>query len=176
LINQWGGKTSRMFYALRQNQTISYRELVMQNPNLNYYKEGIMLSRANNFDAVNSFLRVDGIGPSFMAKHAQFWSAFNMAILDMKIAFDLGFLTPAQLLANYSYEEFMNHMIGITGANNLNSVVHTERAMFAFHSNYFDNGNTRFKSNITDFTNLRYAIYLAELFNIAVPQYLRDRL
>lgn len=41
LINQWGGKTSRMFYALRNNQNVSSRQLIMEEPNLSYYKEGI---------------------------------------------------------------------------------------------------------------------------------------
>ena len=176
LINQWGGKTSRMFYAIRQNQTISYRELVMQNPNLNYYKEGIMLSRANNFDAVNSFLRVDGIGPSFMGKHAAFWSSFNMVIIDNKISGTLGFKNPNRLLSNHNYEEFMNLINNIKTENNLNNPVHVERGIFSFHNNYFDNENTRFKSNINDFTDLEYAIYIAERLDISVPQYLRDRL
>lgn len=176
LINQWGGKTSRMFYAIRKNQTISSRELIMENPNLNYYKEGIKLSRANNYNAVDSFKNVNGIGASFMGKHAAFWSAFNMVIIDNKIAGTLGFKNPNRLLANNSYEDFMNLINNIKTENNLNNPVHVERGIFSFHNNYFDNENTKFKSGITDFTDLKYAIYIAERLDIAIPQYLRDNL
>ena len=176
LINQWGGKTSRMFYALRNNQNVSSRQLIMEEPNLSYYKEGINLAKANDYNAVDSFKNINGIGPSFMGKHATFWSGFNMVIIDNKIAGTLGYKNPNRLLSIYNYAEFMNHIKIIKINYDLQNPVYVERGIFSFHKNYFDNENTRFKFNIIDFTDLKYAIYIAERLKITVPQYLRDKL
>lgn len=176
LINQWGGKTSRMFYTIRRNQTASSREQIMNEPNLSYYKEGVRLSKDNNFNAVNSFIKVNGIGASFMGKHATFWSNFNMVIIDNKIAGVLGFNNPNLLLAQNNYNEFMSHINNIKISNKLETPVNVERSLFSFHNNYFDNNNTRFKNNIIDFTDLNYAIYIAEKLNIPVPLELKNRI
>ena len=174
LINQWGGKTSRMFYAIKNNQNVSSRQLIMEEQNLSYYKEGINLARANNYDAVDYFKKVNGIGASFMGKHAAFWSGFNMVIIDNKIAGTLGYKNPNSLLSIYNYTEFMNHINSIKINNDLQNPVYVERGIFSFHSNYFDNENTRFKSDITDFTDLNYAIDIADRLNIEVPKYIWD--
>ena len=174
LINQWGGKTSRMFYTKRKNQTMTSRELIMVNPNLDLYKKGIFLSKKHDYNAVDSFKMVNGIGASFMGKHASFWSSFNMVIIDNKIAGTLGFINPNKLLKNNTYEEFMNFINHIKNQNNIDSPVHVERSLFSFHNNYFDNENTKFKSKISDFTDLEYAIHIAEILNINVPPEIRD--
>lgn len=176
LINQWGGKTSRMFYAKRKNQTKSSRELIMENPNLDFYKNGIEMSKKVNFSAVDFFKLVNGIGASFMGKHATFWSSFNMVIIDNKIAGTLGFLSPNRLLVSNSYEEFMNLINSIKIEKKLDNPVQVERAIFSFHSNYFDNENKKFKSKISDFTDLEYALHIAEILKIEVPESFRGML
>jgi hypothetical protein len=183
LINQWGGSESRYFYiaktkTLENGQKLIRipRELIEYPENLAIYKRGISLASENNPSSVNYFLKIFGIGASYIGKHAYFWSNYNLPIIDAKIAGVLGYNSSEVLLRNYTYNMIINHMQNIQIQNKLDELFKVEKGMFAFHRNYFDNGNTKFKSNITDFTNLRYAIYLAELFNIAVPQYLRDEL
>lgn len=154
-----------MFYVQGKGNK-SPRELIMSDPNLQHYKDGIELAKGNDYRAVNEFLKVYGIGHSFMGKHAQFWSNFSMVILDQKIAGTLGYKTPQLLISLNTYNEFMNHINIIRDNNELNNSVEVERALFAFHSNYFDNSNTRFRNGITDYTDQEYANCIAQILDI----------
>ena len=46
-------------FAIKNNQNVSSRQLIMEEQNLSYYKEGINLARANNYDAVDYFKKVN---------------------------------------------------------------------------------------------------------------------
>jgi hypothetical protein len=182
LINQWGGKMSRGFYLAKtkrhEDGTILVRiprQEIEKRENIDRYKIGINLAKENNLESVNYF-RQFGIGPSYIGKHAYFWSCCNLPIVDAKIAGILGYKSASVLLYNHEYNEVVNHMNVIKTNNNLINVVIVEKAMFAFHKNYFDNSNTQFKNNINDFTDCNYAIYIAKLLDILIPDYILNKL
>ena len=59
--------------------------------------------------------------------------------------------------------------------NHLDNVVKVEKSLFSFHKNYFDNGNTKFKDNIQDFTDCTYAIHIANLLKIQIPEHVLNQ-
>ncbi len=181
LINLWGGKMSRGFYIPRRQLQVNGeinivipRQLIEQPENMDRYKIGISLAKENNLNSVNYF-RQFGIGPSYIGKHAYFWSNCNLPIVDAKIAGCFGYKSSQILLNNFTYTDVVQHMNIIKESNNLDNVVIVEKACFSLHNNYFDNGNTRFKENIQDFTDCKYAIQIAELLGIQIPNYILNK-
>ncbi|RAR73805.1 hypothetical protein [Flavobacterium aciduliphilum] len=177
LINQWGGSESRWFYIAKtrtlRNGNIEIRiprELIELPENLAIYRDGINLASQNNSNSVNYFLQIFGIGPSYIGKHAYFWSNCNLPIVDAKIAGCFGYRDAKILLYNHNYDIVLNHMNFIKNNNNLIDVVTVEKALFAFHKNYFENSNKKFVSNIEDFTDCKYAIHIAKLLGIQIPE------
>lgn len=181
LVNQWGGKMSRGFYIPRpqiQNNgqilIVIPRQLIEEEENMDRYKVGINLARQNNLDSVNYF-RQFGIGPSYIGKHAYFWSNCNLPIVDAKIAGCFGYNSSQILLNTYTYANVVQHMNVIKEKNHLDNVVKVEKSLFSFHKNYFDNGNTKFKDNIQDFTDCTYAIHIANLLEIQIPEHVLNQ-
>lgn len=149
LINQWGGRTSRLFYTRNQrNNHVSYRESIELNENLSIYKKGIALSKYKNHLAFKQFQKLNGIGPSFAGKHAMFWSQSELIVLDNKISGALGFSSPQHLLRSFPYDSILNQFNQIKTQNKFSNPAEVERALFAFHSNYFLNNNSGWKANI----------------------------
>jgi len=180
LINQWGGGMSRGFYlpkvkTLKDGQKLIRipREVIKLPENINRYREGITLARDNNSDSINYF-RQFGIASSYIGKHAYFWSNYNLPIIDAKIAGVLGYRTSQSLLSNNTYESIIEHMRNIQTNHELNRLYNVEKGFFAFHKNYFNNTNTAFKNNIIDFIDCQYAIYIAGILEIVIPQYIYD--
>lgn len=172
LINQWGGKTSRMFYSRnKKNNFISPRDRIHQN--LEKYKAGINAAKANNLMAFELFKKVYGISDSFSGKHAMFWSKYNLIVIDNKIAGVLGYKNPSKLFKDYSYEDILNEAKKLAKTLNLENVTIVERALFTFHENYFDNSNTKFNKSIHDFTDLQVAIDVADSLNIKIPNWIK---
>jgi len=181
LINQWGGKMSRGFYLpkskTKSNGSILIRiprQIIEEQENIDRYKEGINLARKNDLNSVNYF-RQFGIGPSYIGKHAYFWSNCNLPIIDAKIAGCFGYNSAQILLNNHNYADVVNHMDAIKEKENLDNVVKVEKALFAFHKNYFENNNTKFKTKIYDFTDCKYSINVARLLGIIIPDYLEKK-
>lgn len=176
LINQWGGQTSRMFYSRHvKNNFESPRDRISSNPNLEIYKQGIILSKKINEKAFSIFRNIYGINESFGGKHAMFWSDFNLIILDNKIAGSLGYKTPKQLLSVLTYQEILNKFRDIQNQNNFANPTMVERAFFAFHNNYFKNNNSEFKNNISDFTDIEEAIKIGSKLDIEIPNKIKTR-
>lgn len=176
LINHWGGSESRHFYIDKIKKGLN-KEVIIRNPrkeislseNLNIYREGIEQAKRNIADSANTFLKIYGIGPSYMGKHAYFWSGLNLVIIDAKIAGCLGYQTSQMLLAKNSYEAVVEFLNSIKVEEKLNHTTEVEKAMFAFHRNYFKNDNSGFKSNIEDKRDLKFAIELAIKLKIQIP-------
>ena len=173
LINQWGGQTSRQFYSRHaKNNFQSPRDRIIASPNLNIYKQGIMESMDINETAFLTFKKIYGIKDSFSGKHAMFWSDFNLIIIDNKIAGALGYKTPTWLLNNRPYQDILNDFRKIQNENNFLKPTMVERSLFAFHSNYFKNDNSGFKSNITDFTDRQYALEIGRILDLENPNWM----
>lgn len=173
LINHWGGSESRHFY-IDKRKKIEDGKILINNPrnlitipeNLNIYKLGINKAKRNDLDSLNHFLKIYGIGPSYIGKHAYFWSNRNLPIIDAKIAGVLGFKSSTTLLNTYSYQDIISIMENLRQENKLSHISDIEKAWFAFHKNYFNNSNTNFKKNIEDKTDLVSAIELAKRLEI----------
>jgi hypothetical protein len=144
LINQWGGRTSRLFYTKGKYDTIP-RENIEQTEVLSVYKEGLRLAKDKNVESIEVFQSILGIGPSYSGKHAAFWSDLNLIIVDSKIAGALGFKTVSALLKQFQYETILEAFDVTAKKNRLNKPVDIERALFAFHNNYFSNDSSKLK-------------------------------
>jgi hypothetical protein len=172
LINQWGGQTSRMFYSRHaRNNFQSPRDRISSEISLNIYKRGIIEAMQINENAFTTFREIYGISDSFSGKHAMFWSNFNLIIIDNKIAGALGFKKPNSLLNSRSYQDILNDFRIIQNENQFSNPTMVERALFAFHSNYFKNDNSGFKNNITDFNDREYAVQLGEILELEMPNW-----
>jgi hypothetical protein len=149
LINAWGGRSGRMFYASKKGGPIARQVLEDDLRQFDTYLEGIKLAKEGNVRCMDEFVRVYGIGPSFASKHSYFWSLHSdspLIILDSKIAGALGSNTLSELYKKTSYKEviseFMLKSISVFGQKDASKV---ERALFAFHNNYFKNDNSGWK-------------------------------
>lgn len=176
LINQWGGSESRHFYIDKKRKCFN-NEIVLKNPrkliahpeNLLIYKRGIEQAKKHQIESVNTFLKVFGIGPSYMGKHAYFWSELNLVIIDAKIAGCLGYKSSQNLLNKNSYESVIEFLNSIKEEEKLNHITDVEKAMFAFHRNFFKNNNLGFKSSFKYNSDLKFAIELANILSISTP-------
>jgi hypothetical protein len=144
LVYAWGGRSGRMFYFNR-NRSVPRQEI--ESPDkFSYYLNGIELSRASNPEAIGSFKKVYGIGNSFASKNAYFWSVGaenRMVIVDSKISGALGFRTTEALLRYCPYGQIINEFTRKSLSEfNLADGSLVEKALFAFHNNYFLNDNS----------------------------------
>jgi hypothetical protein len=163
LINKWGGKSSRMFYIPNRKTGLIPRESF----DLKQYIKALELSKQKSSLAFSEFQKIEGIGPSFAGKHAMFCSKGMLIILDNKIAGTLGFKSPKELLSNFSYEDVLIEFENIRQSTNkfLNNT-EIERALFAFHSNFFDNANSKLNSNPKITVDFKIALELARILKI----------
>ncbi len=176
LINHWGGSESRYFYIDKKSKGLN-NEIILKNPknlitrpeNLMIYKKGIEQAKKNQIKSAGTFLKIFGIGPSYMGKHAYFWSGLELVIIDAKIAGCLGYKSSQSLLNRNTYESVVEFLNSIKEEEKLNHVTDVEKAMFAFHKNFFTNNNLGFKSNFKDKTDLNFAIELTNKLDISVP-------
>jgi hypothetical protein len=148
LIYAWGGRSGRMFYFNKSGLGLP-RLLILEEEHLKFYNMGISLAVKADPSALDAFKKVPGIGPSFGSKHAFFWSLQapnRLIIIDSKICGALGYSNIAELLLQFSYsriiDDFTNKSKEVFGVNDGSKV---ERALFAFHNNYFLNSNNGFR-------------------------------
>ena len=167
LINQWGGKESRYFYIKRKNLNfLSFRDIV----NLDYYKHAIQLSKENNVMAFDCFGMIKGIGTSFKGKHAMFWSNYELPVIDSKIVGCLGYKSTGEFEHYHSYVDYCVILKTIQSKLNLTLKIHEiEKAIFAFHRNYFKNDNSGFTNKIECKIDLDFAIIIANKLGINIP-------
>jgi hypothetical protein len=151
-----------MFYVPNKKTGLIPRE----NIDLIQYKKAINLATQKDFRAFFEFQKIDGIGPSFAGKHAMFWSKSDLIVLDNKIAGALGYKTPNEILAKFSYSEILIEFEKTKELVGFLSNTEIERALFAFHSNYFDNANTKFKINPKINIDIEIARGIAQLLKI----------
>jgi len=86
----------------------------------------------------------------------------------------LGYKSSQSLLNRNTYESVVEFLNSIKEEEKLNHVTDVEKAMFAFHKNFFTNNNLGFKSNFKDKTDLNFAIELANKLDISVPEALNS--
>lgn len=149
LIYSWGGPSGRMFYV-KSNGKISPREELETNESVyELYMEGARLAQQGNAKSIDTFKSIKGIGPSYASKHSYFWSLNSnspLIIVDSKIAGALGYRTIEQLEKVSTYAETVESFIAKSKeVFNLNNPSQIERALFAFHNNYFLNDNKGWK-------------------------------
>ena len=138
--------------------------------NLDFYKHAIQLSKENNVMAFECFGMVKGIGTSFQGKHAMFWSNYELPVIDSKIVGCFGYKSTAEFEQNHSYGEYCKILKKIITELNLPLKVHEiEKAIFAFHRNYFKNDNTGFANKIECKTDLEFALTVANELGIKIP-------
>lgn len=166
LIYSWGGRSGRLFYASSKGRTSPREELEVNESVFLKYMKGIELAKRGDPDSILKFCEINGIGPSYASKHAYFWSLNSnnpLIIVDSKIAGSLGYKTINSLQNDFSYEKivaaFKVKAFEEFGEYNPSSV---ERALFAFHNNYFLNNNSGWRNKIEN-TDQSEALRLAKI-------------
>lgn len=163
LINQWGGKSSRMFYSNnKKNNYVSARQRIMMQDNLQLYKNAITAAKNADPKSFELFSKVYGINKSFSGKHAMFWSGYKLVIVDNKIAGTLGFKNPDKLFKFISYDAILTIFNAIKVEHSFENITQVENSLFAFHSNYFLNDNSGFKKKINLREDFHFAKKIAE--------------
>ena len=151
LIYSWGGRSGRQFYAAYNGRNSPRLDLQNDESVYETYLDGVKSANLGKPESIDIFCKIRGIGSSYASKHSYFWSANSdnpLIIVDSKIAGCLGYPTVARLEAVSSYaktvEAFKNKAIAEFGECDPFKI---ERALFAFHDNYFLNNNSGWKSN-----------------------------
>ena len=149
LIYSWGGKSGRMFYVSSEKKQSPREELSNKGDVFNIYLEGIKLAQHGDTKSIGIFKSIRGIGSSYASKHAYFWSINSdnpLIIVDSKIAGTLGFSTISRLEKKHSYGEIVSFFkqMALQEFKESNPS-RVERALFAFHNNYFLNDNSGWK-------------------------------
>ena len=167
LIYAWGGPSGRMFYVGR-NSNRSPRESLKQS--IDSYKRGINLALQSDPSAVDAFKCLRGIGDSYASKHAFFWSSQGpnrLIIIDSKISGAFGCVTVNELFRQTTFIKLLSiftlksaEVFGMQDGSKI------ERALFAFHNNYFLNSNKGIRSNPKHQEDLMEANLLVEKLNI----------
>ena len=170
LIYAWGGPSGRMFYFDRKGKS-SPRIQIMETANFKRYFKGIELAMQSNPLAVETFQSIPGIGSSFASKHAFFWSKSapkRLIIIDSKIAGALGYVNLQDLFVHHEYTkvliEFSHKSEDYFGTNDASNI---ERALFAFHNNYFLNNNKSMRLNPKISKDFEEAFKLFDLMRIS---------
>lgn len=155
LIYCWGGPSGRLFYVPMKGKDAPRQVLEDDVRAFEQYMLGVQLAVDGNIKCIDEFCKLDGIGKSFATKHAYFWShdsAFPLMIVDSKISGALGFTTTQQLEKAYSNEQlvtaFRKKAMKEFGESTPSMV---ERALFAFHNNYFLNDNSNWKNKTSHY-------------------------
>ncbi len=164
LIYAWGGPSGRMFYVQAQNGKIPRLELEQNSELFDSYTNGINQARQGSPESRAIFNSLPGIGPSYASQHAYFWSLHSptpLIVVDSSIAGALGYKTINLLEKDFSYEEVVQAFLDFSKTEFNSAVPHNvERALFAFHNNYFLSNNEGWK-NRKPKEDYETAVYLA---------------
>lgn len=149
LIYAWGGRSGRLFYASKKGDKIPRQVLGEDMSEFNTYLKGVELAKKGNAKSKDTFSKVYGIGSSYASKHAYFWSLDSnspLIILDSKIAGSLGCKSLIELYKVTSYSAVISSFVlKSESVFNEKDPSKVERALFAFHDNYFKNDNSAWK-------------------------------
>lgn len=165
LINSWGGKSCRLFYASTNKNLISPREeLETDKDYYDTYIKGVKLALKGDTECLDVFKTLRGLGPSYASKHAYFWSFDSdrpLIIVDSKIAGALGYSTIDKLLRKFTYDQVVKGFSDKAIAEfKKKSPDMIEKSLFTFHNFYFLNDNSGWKNKMR-FTDYNVAVELA---------------
>jgi hypothetical protein len=168
LIYAWGGRSGRMFYFER-NGTVP-REHIESIEMFSLYVQGIRQAQTSDPDAFSTFQKIFGIGSSFASKHAYFWSKKSknrLIIIDSKISGALGYATIGSFLNHHPYNHIIEQFTLKAGSEfNKPDGSLVEKALFAFHNNYFLNDNLGMRKGALQIRDIMEAKRLKDKLSI----------
>jgi hypothetical protein len=143
LIQAWGGKMGRTPYVRKNKAGLSGRQRSDDWKEL--YLEGVKNSLNNEpVAALNCWLNINGLGPSFATKHLRFWSG-KFPVLDTRISILLCGSTRL-LRSAKGYAEFLELVQPLLSKFNTD-LIELEKSLFAFSQAFFINSRLELRSN-----------------------------
>ena len=145
LIQAWGGWMGRLPYVGQKKSRLNFDNWKQD------YLEGSMFCKKNKpIDALKKWLSIDYIGMSFATKHIRFWSN-EYPILDARMNLILcGNKNLLRVAENYeTYLNLIQELASIYKSN----ILETEKAIFAFNQNFFENDKLVLYGDILDQTD-----------------------
>lgn len=143
LIQAWGGQMGKTPYAHKKGNTKSSRDL-FSTWSESYLNGVIEIRKDDPVEALKSWKHIQGLGSSFAPKHLRFWSS-KYPVLDTRISLLL--CGSKRLLSKPEYYGDFLILISQLAEHYETSVLETEKALFAFSQNFFQNNTLRFYIN-----------------------------
>ena len=147
LINIWGGlQGGSNFYNIKNGTStrIQYKEWLQNYVKL--IKKAILKDSSSYSDILDG--KIPNLNMSFGSKHISFWSRKNgnekcLIVIDNKIAG----VTGVKKAINADFKDIIQEVHNLEAEIKLEPQM-IEKALFSFHSNFFDNETTKFRDKI----------------------------
>lgn len=169
LINIWGGlQGGSNFYNIKNGSStrIQYKEWLQNYVKL--IKKAILKDSSSYSDILDG--QIPNLNMSFGSKHISFWSRKNgnekcLIVIDNKIAG----VTGVKKAINADFKEIIQEVHSLEAELQLEPQK-IEKALFSFHSCYFDNENSKFNDK-TDSIDYLVALKIKEKLGISVESH-----
>ena len=161
LIQAWGGKMGKGPYVnpYERNKEDTVREKFYTWKE-NYFKGAMFTLNNEPQNALKEWFKIKQLGMGFASKHLFFWSEQNHPILDTRISL---ILTGKGLSNNtHQYIKASNLILELSKYFNANKI-ETEKAIFCFSLNFFNNNDLKIKENPKYSMDIEIAKFISQL-------------